>query len=207
MPRHPRFGGRTLARSQAMQILFQAEATGRLVSDVLAGDYALSDGPLDPYASELALGADSMLDDLDAVMDMASANWGVSRMPSVDRNLLRIAIYEMLEVKEVDIPVSIDECVELAKAYGTDESSRFVNGLLGRVAALIEQGEDVVALAYARQGIEVEPLDDDEDGVAEPDEVEDDEVEAESEEHEAADEVEETSDEPADDLPDWAREG
>lgn len=149
MSRHPRFGGRTLARSQALQLLFQAEATGRMVVDVLAGEPALSDGPLDAFAERLAIGADSMLHDLDAVLEANSVNWGVSRMPSVDRNLLRLAVYEMLEVDDVDVPVTIDECVELAKAYGTDESSRFVNGLLGRVATRLEGGEDVIALAKA----------------------------------------------------------
>ena len=109
-----RFGGRTLARSQALQLLFQAEATNRLVSEVLAGEYALDEGPLDPYAERIALGCDSMLHELDAVIGVTSANWSVSRMPAVDRNLLRLALYEMLEVDEVDTAVAIDECVELA---------------------------------------------------------------------------------------------
>ena len=148
---HTRFGGRTNARSQALQLLFQAEATGRMVVDVLAGEYALSDGPLDSFGEQLAVGADSMLHELDAVLEMTSSNWGVSRMPAVDRNLLRLAIYEMLEVDDVDVAITIDECVELAKAYGTDESSRFVNGVLGRVASMIARGEDVIALACAAE--------------------------------------------------------
>lgn len=130
-----RFHGRTLARSQALQLLFQAEATERSVEQVLADDYALSDeAPLDEFGRSLALGADAMRDKLDATIAEASTNWSVDRMPSVDRNLLRLALYEMLEVPEVATAVTIDESVELAKAYGTDESSRFVNGLLGRVA-------------------------------------------------------------------------
>ena len=150
------FGGRTLARSQALQLLFQAEATGRLVSEVLDGDYALDEGPLDDYARELALGTDGMLHELDAVISQTSANWSVSRMPAVDRNLLRIALYEMLNVDEVDTAVAIDECVDLARAYGTDESFRFVNGLLGKVARRLEAGEDVVADALAQADAEAE---------------------------------------------------
>ncbi|MDO4797757.1 MAG: transcription antitermination factor NusB [Coriobacteriales bacterium] len=142
-----RFLGRTLARSQALQLLFQAEAADRSVADVLDGPYALSDGPLDDYAQSLALGADARRSDLDSVITWASTNWSVGRMPSVDRNLLRLALYEMLDVDEVAVAVTIDETVELAKAYGTDESPRFVNGLLGRVAGSMEQGEDVVELA------------------------------------------------------------
>jgi N utilization substance protein B len=141
------FGGRTLARSQALQLLFQAEATGRTVYEVLEGDFALSEGPLDPFGEMLARGADDMRPDLDAIIETTSSNWSVSRMPSVDRNLLRLALYEMLEVSEVAIAVTIDESVELAKAYGSDESSRFVNGLLGRVARRLDEGVDVIELA------------------------------------------------------------
>lgn len=143
------FGGRTLARSQALQLLFQAEASSRAVLAVLDDDYALSEGPLDDYARQLALGADEVRPDLDAVISMRSTGWSLSRMNAVDRNLLRLALYEMLHVDEVDVAVTIDECVELAKAFGTDESSRFVNGLLGRVADDLASGIDVVAAGRA----------------------------------------------------------
>ncbi|MGN0075429.1 MAG: transcription antitermination factor NusB [Parafannyhessea sp.] len=144
------FGGRTLARCQALQLLFQAEATDRTVHEVLeGGDYAISEGPLDPFGEMLARGADDMRGDLDAVISATSSNWSVSRMPAVDRNLLRLALYEMLEVDEVAIAVTIDESVELAKAFGSDESSRFVNGVLGRVATKLENGTDVIAEARA----------------------------------------------------------
>lgn len=141
------FGGRTLARSQALQLLFQAEATGRTVYEVLEGDYALSEGPLDPFGEMLARGADDMRSDLDAVIEVTSSNWSISRMSSVDRNLLRLALYEILEVDEVAVAVTIDESVELAKAYGSDDSFRFINGLLGRVARRMDEGVDVVAAA------------------------------------------------------------
>lgn len=143
------FGGRTLARSQALQLLFQAEANSRAVLDVLDGEYAIDPGPLDDYACRLALGADERRPDLDAVIAARSTGWSLSRMNGVDRNLLRLALYEMLDVDEVDVAVTIDECVELAKAYGTDESSRFVNGILGRVADDLDAGVDVVAAARA----------------------------------------------------------
>lgn len=146
----PHFGGRTLARSQALQLLFQAEANSRAVLDVLDGEYALSQGPLDDYARRLALGADECRPDLDAVIETRSTGWSVARMNAVDRNLLRLALYEMLNVDEVDVSVTIDECVELAKAYGTDESSRFVNGILGRVADDLDADVDVVAAARGR---------------------------------------------------------
>lgn len=145
------FGGRTLARSQALQLLFQAEANSRPVLAVLDGDYALSEGPLDDYARRLATGVDESRPELDAVISDRSTSWSITRMNGVDRNLLRIALYEMLHVDEVAVAVSIDECVELAKAYGTDESARFVNGLLGRVADDLEAGVDVVERAHERR--------------------------------------------------------
>ncbi len=165
------FGGRTLARSQALQLLFQAEATGRTVYEVLEGDYALSEGPLDPFGEMLARGADDMRSDLDAVIEVTSSNWSISRMSSVDRNLLRLALYEMLEVDEVAVTVTIDESVELAKAYGSDDSFRFINGLLGRVARRMDEGIDVVAAAReelaARNAADQQAAEDVEDAEAE----------------------------------------
>ena len=138
------FGPRTTARSQALQLLFQAEALGRTVDDVLAGDYALDEGPLDEYGEELARGVDGMRHELDAVIARFSHAWSIGRMPAVDRNLMRIALYEMTCVDDVETAVAIDEAVELAKAYGSDDdTSRFINGLLGRVAADIAAGADL----------------------------------------------------------------
>lgn len=146
MARH--IAGRTLARCQALQLLFQAEASGRDVADVIdGGDYALEAGPLDPYGEMLARGAGGMEQVLDQVIDARSEGWAVSRMPAVDRNLLRVAVYEMCVVDDVAAPVSIDEAVELAKVYGTASSPRFVNGLLGRIADELDAGTNPVAEA------------------------------------------------------------
>ena len=143
-PHHHRFFGRTLARGQALQVLFQAEVCDRAVDDVLAGDYALSQGPIDEYGERLARGAGEHILELDDVLSGAARNWSLSRMSSTDRNLLRIALYEILYVDDVDPSVSISECVELAKAFGSsDESSRFVNGVLGRIVSDLEAGVDI----------------------------------------------------------------
>lgn len=122
--------GRTLARAQAMQLLFQAEATGRTVESVLKGDFALSEGPLDAYGRQIALGTAEKLEDIDALLAKHSKGWDVSRMPAADRNLLRVATWE-LRYTNLDESIVIDEAVELARRFGTDESSSFVNGLLG----------------------------------------------------------------------------
>lgn len=157
-----RIYGRTLARAQALQLLFQAEVADRAVDDVLAGEYVLSEGPLDPYGEQLARGVGHHVVDLDRVLDHSARNWRLSRMSAVERNLLRIALYELLYVDDVDAAVSISECVELAKAFGSsDESSRFVNGVLGRIAADIAAGTDVVEqarkLEAAEMGYEYRP--------------------------------------------------
>ncbi len=119
------------------------------ISDDHSGRYLIDNaaGLVDGYAKELALGTSEIVGCLDHILNASSPNWGVSRMPSLDRNLLRLALFEMLEVDTVDISVAIDECVELAKSYGTDESSRFVNGLLGTIASQIKAGVDVLGLA------------------------------------------------------------
>ena len=135
-----RFGGRTLARAQALQLLFQADVNNRTVEEVLSGDYAISDGPLDPYGQELALGVDSRRYAIDAVIRASSASWSLSRMPVVDRNILRLALYEMIEEDDITVAVAIDEAVE---AFGTDESPRFINGVLGSIAADVNAGVDV----------------------------------------------------------------
>ncbi|MBQ6395075.1 MAG: transcription antitermination factor NusB [Atopobiaceae bacterium] len=121
-----------------MQLLFQAEANKVSVARTLAGEYLISEGPLDGYARDLALGCDLHLEEIDGIIARASENWSVERMVDVDRCLLRIAVYELLYEDDVEPAVAIDECVELAKAYGTEESSRFINGVLGRIAQDLE---------------------------------------------------------------------
>ena len=130
------YRGRTLARSQALQLLFQAEATDSPLVRVLEGDFLISKGPLDPYALELCRGAYEHIDRIDCALRAIAKNWDLMRMPGADRNLLRIAVYEMrfLTDDEVSDAIVINEAVELAKAYGTDQSASFVNGVLGKIA-------------------------------------------------------------------------
>ena len=130
------YRGRTLARSQALQLLFQAEATDSPLERVLEGDFLISKGPLDPYALELCRGAYEHIDRIDCALRAIAKNWDLMRMPGADRNLLRIAVYEMrfLTDDEVSDAIVINEAVELAKAYGTDQSASFVNGVLGKIA-------------------------------------------------------------------------
>ncbi|MBQ9058786.1 MAG: transcription antitermination factor NusB [Atopobiaceae bacterium] len=137
---------RHTARIQALELLFQTDMGVNHVEDLLnsqtsRGDCVtplISQGPLDSYAEQLALGATKYKYSFDRTIEAASDNWALERMPVLDRVIMRIALFEMLLVDEVETAVCIDEAVELAKEYGTEDSPRFVNGILGRIARDIE---------------------------------------------------------------------
>ncbi|MDO8848576.1 MAG: transcription antitermination factor NusB [Coriobacteriia bacterium] len=128
---------RTRARRQALQILYQREITEQTVAQIL-GDksYSEEDGELSDYCRELAIGTERNSEAIDAEIEMTSQHWSLMRMPYVDRNILRLAVYEILFEPDVPDSVAINEAVEMAKAYGTDDSPKFVNGVLGRIAEL-----------------------------------------------------------------------
>ena len=126
---------RTRARGQALQILYQRDITGESIGRILGlKSYSLEDGEPDEYCRELVTGVERYLEAIDETIGEVSENWVVSRMPLVDRNILRIATYEILFDAQVPPSVAINEAVELAKIYGGDDSSKFVNGVLGKIA-------------------------------------------------------------------------
>ncbi|NTW29103.1 MAG: transcription antitermination factor NusB [Coriobacteriia bacterium] len=126
---------RSRARRQALQILYQREITGEAAEDILlAGSYSVEDGEPDEYCRDLVIGVEQHIAGIDELIAEVSENWSVSRMPFVDRNILRVAIYEIVHHPDVPTSVAINEAVELAKVYGTDDSSKFVNGVLGKIA-------------------------------------------------------------------------
>jgi N utilization substance protein B len=128
---------RTRARRQALQILYQRDITGEPVSRILGSkSYSVEDGEPDDWCRELVTGVEEHVTELDETIGSVSENWAVSRMPLVDRNILRIATYEILHQAEVPPSVAINEAVELAKVYGGEDSSKFVNGVLGKIALM-----------------------------------------------------------------------
>lgn len=129
------------ARRQALQMLYQREVTGEAIAAILSGEtFSLEDGVPEQYARDLALGVESVMTELDELIGRTSEHWSVGRMPLVDRNILRIATYELTHSTDVPPSVAINEAVELAKVYGGDDSSKFVNGVLGRIAEHRESG-------------------------------------------------------------------
>ena len=144
MKRHER----TTARRVALQVLYTAEIKGITAAEVVAeGTFPAAEGTLTDYALDLVRGVENNRIAIDGNLKAAAENWSLGRMPIVDRSILRIATYEILFVEDVPTSVAINEAVELAKDFGgEDESPRFVNGVLGRIA------KDVDAEASAPRG-------------------------------------------------------
>lgn len=133
---------RTAARQSALQVLYTSEIKGIRPSDLLDSGLVLEDDgkSLSDYAIGLIEGVDEKMLPIDVRLNSTSENWKLNRMPIVDRCILRLATYEMLFVDEVPVSVAINEAVELAKDFGgEDESPRFVNGVLGRIARQLEE--------------------------------------------------------------------
>lgn len=136
---------RRKARQQAMQLLFQwdlrkAESLATSADDTLNGYYGsllidedtVGEPLKDPFAEELFRGVVDQNVELDALIQRHAAHWRIERMPAVDRNILRIAAYEMLRT-ETPPPVAIDEALELARKFAGEESVHFLNGVLDAV--------------------------------------------------------------------------
>ena len=130
---------RSLERKIALQVLYQGEMVDEKPEDLIAAGLLIDETKLlGDYAQDLLRGTQEHLDELDANIDAASENWALDRMPIVDRSLLRLTTYEMKYVDDVPISVSINEAVNLAKLFGGEDSPRFVNGILGRIALALE---------------------------------------------------------------------
>jgi len=128
---------RRKARKRALDVLYEADLRDRNIGRTLDEYVARMESPRPehlPYAVSLVEGVASHLDRIDELIASYAEGWTIDRMPVVDRNLARIAVYELLYVDDIDDPVAITEAVELAKELSTDYSPRFLNGILGRIA-------------------------------------------------------------------------
>jgi N utilization substance protein B len=132
-PEPGRPGPRHQARERALGLLYEAEVKQLTTEDVLG---ALPVAP-DPYAVTLVLGVEANAARIDALLGEAAVGWELDRMPAVDRAVLRLAVYELLEEPGVPAAVVLDEAVALAGEYSTDDSGRFVNGVLATVASRV----------------------------------------------------------------------
>lgn len=129
-------GARRSGREAALQMLFQLEASGASADQVIELFWRLFEADPEgrPYADTIVRGVAENLGKIDERVSSASTNWRIERMARVDRNLLRLGTWELMFRHDVPRAVVLDEAVELAKSYGTEESSAFVNGVLDRIA-------------------------------------------------------------------------
>ena len=127
---------RSKARKRALDILFEAEIRGEPVLGLLEQRMAEASPPVNEYAADLVRGVQAHRDRIDELLAEHADGWSMDRMPVVDRNVLRIGLYELLGADDVPDAVAINEAVVLARDLSTDASPAFVNGLLGRLLEL-----------------------------------------------------------------------
>jgi len=121
------------ARRFALDILFQADVRGERITDAMA-DWIADDRDVPDFAQELVLGVSTHLDELDELIGAYAQEWTVDRMAAVDRTILRLATFELLYRPDVPPSAAISEAVVAAKELSTEDSGRFVNGILGHIA-------------------------------------------------------------------------
>ena len=130
-------GARSKARKRAVDILFEADLRGLDPSALIAERVGAPElPPVSDYTVSLVHGVVAHQEDIDRLLAEHARGWTVARMPAVDRAVLRLGVFELLFSDEVDDAVAIDEAIELARSLSTDDSPRFVNGVLGALAAL-----------------------------------------------------------------------
>ncbi|MGE5048729.1 MAG: transcription antitermination factor NusB [Deltaproteobacteria bacterium] len=130
-------GSRTRARECALQALYQLDTSGGDAREAVRGvmaHFEEVDGETERFADELVRGVQSEQAQIDLLIQKTSTNWKLERMARVDRNILRLAVYEILRRADVPVRVTLNEAVELGKKFGSEESSAFVNGVLDRIA-------------------------------------------------------------------------
>lgn len=131
---------RRQARETALQVLFQIdllkdeENNPEHIVERWADEFALPNGYL-PFAKELVIGTIKNRQRIDHDIELISKDWTLKRMSGVDRNLLRLACFELLYREDIPASVTINEAIEIAKHYGSEDSARFVNGILDQMAA------------------------------------------------------------------------
>jgi len=128
---------RRAARRLAIDLLYQADVTGQDPKQVM-GEWRRVRRDIHPYAEEVVTGVESQRDDIDRILGSNSEEWAVHRMAVLDRAILRVACYEL----RAGVPpaVVINEAVEAAKELSTEDSGRFINGVLGKIARTLEGG-------------------------------------------------------------------
>ncbi len=135
-------GSRRRSREIALQVLYQMDMTGAAPQEAIAAYYNSFDtaASVKEFFEKLVLGVSLHREEIDRLIVAASQHWRLERMPVVDRNVLRIAVYEMLHCGDIPPKVSINEAIDLGKTYGSEESGAFINGILDHVLPELQRG-------------------------------------------------------------------
>lgn len=132
---------RTKARGIALQVLYEFDMTGHPLVDSLEARFIEDpmDEQLENFAREIVSGVTPIIAKLDSVITAHAPEWPLDQVAVIDRNILRIALWEFAVARNTPVKVAINEAIELAKVYGSDSSSRFVNGVLGSLVDHISE--------------------------------------------------------------------
>jgi N utilization substance protein B len=129
---------RRIAREKALQSIFQMDMNETSPKEAI--DYVLDGESSDNYLEKLVTGVTEHLEEMDSILIKHLEKWSIDRLANVDRNILRVAVYEMIYCKEdVPINVAINEALEIAKIYGDESSSKFINSVLSKVKQTLEE--------------------------------------------------------------------
>jgi N utilization substance protein B len=124
---------RSKARKRALDLIFAAEARGRAPGEFLDDQLLSGERPTNDYTVELVRGVAERLERIDELISTYAEGWSLERMPAVDRNVLRLGVFEVLWVDDVPDAVAVSEALNLVRELSTDESPTFVNGVLGHI--------------------------------------------------------------------------
>lgn len=133
---------RRKSRELALQYLYQMDQSGNRDTDIARlSEHFEVNKKAAPYAQELVAGIDSNWDEINTLIEKHAKNWRVSRMAVIDRNLLRIASFELVHKSDVPSSVILNEAIEIAKRFSTDEAASFINGILDSICRTVRRKE------------------------------------------------------------------
>lgn len=127
---------RRTAREKALQSLFQIDRSQ--IEPFEAIRYVLEDNESDPFLEDLVTGTTNNLTEIDKLISENLEKWTIERLGNIDRSILRMAVYEMMHLDDIPHSVSMDEAIELAKKFGDDHSSKFINSVLSKIKNKLE---------------------------------------------------------------------
>jgi N utilization substance protein B len=139
---------RSKARKRALDLIFAAEARGRPPGEFLVEQVDAGDAPTNDYTVTLVEGVAERLPRIDELLSTYAEGWSLQRMPAVDRNVLRLAVFEVLWVDDVPDAVAVSEALNLVRDLSTDESPAFVHGILGNI---VRDKDQLLACRWSRR--------------------------------------------------------